>query len=216
MEYTQTEVMEKLDVSRGFIIKHSKLLGLGKKGNKYNSTLYTNQEVEILKTKIRPYNILPTIISNDGNEAIINIRGTNVIIDSEDLDKVINIAWYDNGTSYFSATIDRKTKQYLHRYLMKNPIKKSIDHIDGNKLNNKKINLRICEPAENSWNMKITKRNTSGYKGVCWVKKSKKWKAAFMKNGKNIFVGEFRTAEEAHAAYCEAAKRLHGEFARFA
>lgn len=58
--------------------------------------------------------------------------------------------------------------------------------------------------------------NTSGYKGVVWFPKTKKWRARIGLNGERISLGLFSTREEAHAAYRAAAERLHGEFARAA
>jgi hypothetical protein len=94
-----------------------------------------------------------------------------------------------------------------------------IDHCDGDGLNNQRANLRVCTSSQNNWNQRISKANTTGFKGVsrparlrgmvnCHV-------ATIQLNGKRRYLGRFPTAEQAHAAYCEAAKKLHGEFARF-
>lgn len=85
-----------------------------------------------------------------------------------------------------------------------------IDHIDGNKSNNIISNLRLASNAENMQNGKIRANNTTGYKGVCFNKKLKKYQANICKDRKQTHLGLFETAEEAHAAYCEAAKKLHG------
>ena len=90
-----------------------------------------------------------------------------------------------------------------------------IDHINGNPDDNRLCNLRDSSQAENTCNRGKSSNNTSGYKGVTWHKKAKKWLAQIGANGQHYYLGLFDTAEEAHAAYCEAAVRLHGEFARF-
>lgn len=88
-----------------------------------------------------------------------------------------------------------------------------IDHIDGNRSNNKILNLRLATHGQNCRNIKIPKHNRSGIKGVHWSNHSKKWRAQIRLNGKRIFLGEYTNKEDAHAAYCDAAIKLHGEFA---
>jgi hypothetical protein len=90
-----------------------------------------------------------------------------------------------------------------------------IDHIDGKKWNNKIENLRLCTPQQNACNRGKPEHNTSGFKGVHWSEKSQRWIANIMANGQNYRLGQFRTREEAHKAYCEAATELHREFANF-
>jgi hypothetical protein len=97
----------------------------------------------------------------------------------------------------------------LHRFLLKTDLQ--IDHIDGNGLHNWKGNLRPSTQQQNLWNQRINSRNTSGFKGVC--RNGKNWRAAIWLNRKRMHLGTFLTREEAHAAYCEAAKQLFGEFA---
>ena len=75
--------------------------------------------------------------------------------------------------------------------------------------------LRIASNADNQHNVGLKQNNTSGYKGVSFNKKLNKWVASIRSNLENHYLGYFATPEEAHLAYCEAAKRLHGEFANF-
>lgn len=84
-----------------------------------------------------------------------------------------------------------------------------IDHIDGNRGNNRFSNLREVSHRENAQNLKINTRNTSGYLGVSFFKKTKQWEATIMVDQVSFKLGIFNTAEDASAAYLEAKKRLH-------
>lgn len=88
-----------------------------------------------------------------------------------------------------------------------------IDHKNGDRTDNRIKNLRIATGAENTQNTGLTSRNTSGMKGVSWSSAKNKWHVAITANGKHHFLGHFEDGDKAHAAYCEAASRLHGEFA---
>jgi len=94
------------------------------------------------------------------------------------------------------------------------PDGKDLDHCDTVKTNNRIGNLRPCSNDQNAWNTGIRKMNKSGFKGVAPHKGA--WVAQIRANGKNNYLGRFRSPEEAHAAYCEAAKEMHGQFARTA
>lgn len=88
-----------------------------------------------------------------------------------------------------------------------------IDHIDGNRSNNRFKNLRQCNFSQNSANRKISASNTSGYKGVSFVKRTKKWGAWIKVNGKSKNLGcAFNTPEEAFEAYKNASIEFFGEF----
>ena len=90
-----------------------------------------------------------------------------------------------------------------------------IDHINNDPADNRLSNLRACTQNQNQHNQKIRKTNTSGYKGVSWHKVRGRWRASIFVNSKQQHLGLFDSPEEAHKAYCEAAARLHGEFANF-
>ena len=88
------------------------------------------------------------------------------------------------------------------------------DHIDGNGTNNKWNNLRLANRLQNLANRKINTNNTSGFKGVYFDKRDKRYYARIGFNG-DLNLGRFSTPEEAHIAYCKAAKEYFGEYARF-
>jgi len=88
-----------------------------------------------------------------------------------------------------------------------------VDHINGNGLDNRRENLRVANKMQNQYNSARQHNNRLGLKGV--HKNGRRYRAQIRADGVKHNLGYFDTAEEAHAAYCEAAKRLHGEFARF-
>ncbi len=90
-----------------------------------------------------------------------------------------------------------------------------IDHIDGDRTNNRIDNLREASPSENIANTGRLRTNTSGLKGAFFKRETARWFAKIVKNGRSRHLGYFATAEEAHAAYVAEAQRLHGSFARF-
>lgn len=90
-----------------------------------------------------------------------------------------------------------------------------IDHINGDKLDNRLCNLREATRPQNSRNRASQSNNTSGFKGAFWHKRDSKWVAQIRINGKKKHLGYFPTPEAAHHAYCQAATKYHGEFANF-
>lgn len=90
-----------------------------------------------------------------------------------------------------------------------------VDHIDGNPFNNRLENLRVCTHAENGRNRKKQINNSTGYPGVSFHKRSGKYQARIMINGKHKHLGLFETTEEAFAAYKNASLKLHGAFSPF-
>lgn len=91
----------------------------------------------------------------------------------------------------------------------------NLDHIDCDRSNNRIANLRLATRTQNGGNSRKSKRNTSGFKGVSWNKDTGRWMANIQFNARPTYLGLFDTREAAHAAYCEAAQKHFGEFARF-
>jgi hypothetical protein len=88
--------------------------------------------------------------------------------------------------------------------------KGQIDHINGNRSDNKLANLRVVTQQQNAHNKQSkNRRNKSGYVGVSWNKSSSKWQAAIGSNKKTIYLGVFSTPEDAHLAYLNAKKLWH-------
>lgn len=93
---------------------------------------------------------------------------------------------------------------------------RQVDHKDTNRSNNRWDNLRLATGSQNKANMGKRADNTSGFKGVRWYPQTNRWVAQIGFQGKRKTIGYFKSPELAHVAYCEAADRLFGEFARFA
>lgn len=110
----------------------------------------------------------------------------------------------------------------LHRlifYVFNGWCPDQIDHIDGNRLNNAPANLRPANSTQNLANApkqsyRIGQIPSSPYKGVSWHRRASKWMAMIHLNRQHIYLGLFGKEEDAHAAYCQAAKKYFGEFAR--
>jgi hypothetical protein len=92
----------------------------------------------------------------------------------------------------------------------------TIDHINGDRGDNRFANLRPATNSQQKANCGLRATNTSGYKGVSWDKPSRKWRAKINSNGTEHRLGLFASPEAAYKAYCDAAARLHGDFARVA
>ena len=138
--------------------------------------------------------------------------GLKFLIDAEDFEKFVkDESFYllNNGYVYSGK------HKLLHRILMNAPDGMFVDHINGNKLDNRKTNLRICTQQENNMNRGKNKNNTSGFKGVTFHKQTQKLQALIRIDGKYKFLGLFEKAEDAYEAYKKAAVKLHGDFAHF-
>lgn len=107
---------------------------------------------------------------------------------------------------------DRKTTA-MHRLVIETPDGKVTDHINGDKLDNRRANLRVCSQRNNCRNRGAQSNNRSGYKGVSWNRTLSKWVAQISINGKQTYLGLFENIEEAAHKYDEVATKHHGEFA---
>lgn len=128
-------------------------------------------------------------------------------VDNEDFERLKSINWSVSHGYAFNYYKGR-----MHRYIMNCPEGLVVDHINHDKLDNRKSNLRICTQDENMLNSK-PKIGTSIYKGVYFSNKSQKWVSDIVRNGKKKRIGTFDTEEEAGMAYDRKALELHGEFA---
>jgi len=143
---------------------------------------------------------------------------TFALVDDEDYVSLNKHKWHpaqDKLTTYARRTTREggiKSNVRMHREIMKTGREEMVDHRDHNGLNNRKINLRRCNNSQNSMNRVVT-NGTSGYKGVCWNKKTKKWQAYIKKNSNQIHLGQFFCLIKAAKAYDQKAIELFGEYA---
>lgn len=158
------------------------------------------------------------------------LRGQIALVDASDLERVQGFKWYAvrqgccrRGKQYtydthiVCARINHRTT-YLHRFLLDAPRGKVVDHVNGNPLDNRRANLRICERSQNNANSRVPSNSSSGYKGVGLYKPKSwtvaKWRAQIQKDGVKKVIGYFDSAEDAAKAYDEEAVRMFGEFAK--
>ena len=140
-------------------------------------------------------------------------------VDDEDYKWLSEWVWCakESGGNKFYA-VRRKSIQgfhvYMHKEIMKANKNQNVDHINGNTLDNRKDNLRICTHKQNLRNQKLSSANTSGYKGVSWNKRDKIWHAYIKVDQKRIHLGLFKNKINAAVAYNAAAEAYFGEFAR--
>lgn len=141
------------------------------------------------------------------------------LIDEEDAD-LARLTWHLKVDGY-AARWERRGYDgrrrgrivRLHRVIMGAPPEVEVDHINRNRLDNRRSNLRFATSAENARNCKRNKRNTSGYKGVRFNSLAQRWGASVVFEGNAYWLGLFNTPEAAAFAYDLAASALHGEFA---
>lgn len=122
------------------------------------------------------------------------------MVNDKDYDWLNQYKWYVSGVGY--AVRGDNVAIYMHRQILglQKGDGKQVDHINHNKLDNSRCNLRICNQSQNQLNRK----NTKGY---YWHKRAKKWHASIQCNGKRIYLGLFNDKNDAYQAYLKAKKK---------
>ena len=136
------------------------------------------------------------------------------LIDLDDVDKIKNNNWYIHKAGMVMSRISSDKHVKLHRYIMDFPTGKDIDHINHDKLDNRKSNLRICSHKQNARNTKkMIKETSSIYKGVSFRSNYNNWRSFIKTNEKQIHLGIFENEIDAAIAYNNKALELFGEYA---
>jgi hypothetical protein len=153
-------------------------------------------------------------------------QGMQAIVDDADVARLSGCTWWalkeSGGLIYAGTRLPESGRAIvrLHRYLVGLPFgdSREVDHINGDGLDNRRVNLRICSRLENSRNRRKPANTSSRYLGVCWHVCAKRWTARIQPsvNGKKKYthLGYFDNEVDAALAYNTAATRLYGEFAR--
>jgi hypothetical protein len=169
----------------------------------------------------------PTCGSNEKAFRVPLSKGLFALVDVADFERLSKWKWYAQrgrrGRHYAVRTDYSGPKQsqvMMHRVVLDAPTGSEVDHRNGDALDNRRCNLRICTRTQNARNITSSKRQKlGGYKGVAWDPRKNKWRAVISVpgvdggRGKQRQIGRFDTPELAARAYDAAAKRLYGEFA---
>jgi hypothetical protein len=146
-------------------------------------------------------------------------QGKSAIVDDADYERLSCWKWFAHSGGYAVRNAPmvagvRYGILYMHRLIVDAPTSTEVDHINGNKLDNRRSNLRICDPSLNQANRKIRQNTTSQFKGVRYRADRKKWEARIKVKGRGMFLGYFGAETQAARAYDTAAVLHFGEFAR--
>jgi len=137
--------------------------------------------------------------------------GKIIFIDESDLATTLKYTWCVSKTGYAVANINHSVVK-LHRYILSPPDTQIIDHINGDKLDNRRCNLRYCDNASNTKNCKLQSNNKSGYPGVR-ITPNNTYNVRITVNRKEIHVGNYKTLQSAIRARIKAEQKYYGEFA---
>ena len=143
-------------------------------------------------------------------------QGKFAIVDDEYYEFLSQWNWTFHKLGYAYRTQWHEGKcvsVYMHRIVNNTPDGMGTDHINGDRLDNRKANLRTCNGSQNSMNRSHREGCSSRHKGVCWHKRAKKWLAYIKMNGVQKHLGVFISEQDAALAYNKAALEMFGEFA---
>lgn len=138
-------------------------------------------------------------------------KGEKFYFDLEDYDIIKDYCWCIDQYGYVRGNT-KTSKIKMHRLITGCIEGMVVDHINHNKTDNRKTNLRICTQQKNNMNRSIVSQNTSGVTGVFWNKNNDKWGANIGLNGKTIYLGIYDNFEDAVEARMKAEKKYFGEY----
>lgn len=147
------------------------------------------------------------------------LNGHSVVCDDEDDSLILDGSW--RISSGRVVRLHFEGRRYLgvelfHRVITDCPLDLVVDHVNGDPLDNRRINLRLCEQRQNAWNRKVYTNNSSGVTGVYYdssKKTFKPWRAQIRCDGKKINLGRFSSLEDAKAVRLAAEMYYFGEYA---
>lgn len=145
-------------------------------------------------------------------------QGKVALVDDEDYEYLNQWKWqFSSGYARRNIRLlnGKRSSQSMHRLILNVPsLEFLVDHINGNKLDNRKENLRTCDSCENAWNRGVKKENKLRIKGVSFKKEHSRYVAVIQVKKKQLHLGYFYCPIEAARAYNSAAILHHGKFAR--
>lgn len=157
-------------------------------------------------------NICEIVLYNKNHNKV-----AKTIVDDFMFDIIQPYKWYLDYSTGYVVTHGENKNIYLHSLIIGKPLKENMitDHINRNKLDNRKCNLRFVTHLQSILNRTISKNNTSGIRGVTWCKESKKWIAQIMINYKGISLGHYKNKEDAITARKNAEIKYWGDWANY-
>lgn len=136
-----------------------------------------------------------------------------VKVSDEDYEELNRYKWVACRRSNSNEFVATRTI-FMSRQITNAPTGMVVDHINGDSLDNRRENLRICTEAENQHNRKKNKNGHPLYKGIHWNKRSCKWQARIGINGRDHHIGYFNSDQDAALAYDTKAREAYGKFAK--
>lgn len=135
------------------------------------------------------------------------------LVDDEDYERFKDYYWYVRKDGYVSGRAKRADKlQLLHRAILEPPRNLLVDHVNGNPLDNRRANLRLCTYRQNSANSR-TWGGANTYRNISWVAHANAWRVRFSQTGEVLFQLYVKDLEEAIHLRNDIAVQLDGEFA---
>ncbi len=144
---------------------------------------------------------------------IILHRGEECLVSDNDFKKLSRYRWYRQTNGYVARYAGRGrgfSPVRMHREILGAKNGDVCDHKNGNRLDNRRSNIRVCSFSENTYNRSPSVRNKSGYVGVHYDKARGKWQARIHIKNKTIILGRFENKEEAVQARKKAEKKYYG------
>ena len=144
-------------------------------------------------------------------------QGRSALVDAADMETLSGFTWRftERGyvMAYSGAGVARNRQTYMHRVIMLPDPDQDVDHINGDPLDNRRANLRLCTRSQNNANTRLSSTNTSGFKGVSWFKRTGRWRAMISLENCQLGLGYYDDLIDAAHAYDGAARYFFGEFA---